>query len=61
MDNITITIDNTTWNTNVVRSYTSVSEFVVAHATYDWFTEEYLNNVYFLATATEDKPKGKNK
>jgi hypothetical protein len=53
-------IDHTNWNRVVVQSYTSVSEFVEAHKTVDWFTEDYLKSVYAVIvpdTKTEKKKK----
>jgi hypothetical protein len=39
-------IDHTNWNREFVQSFTSVSDFVSAHITMDWFTEDYLKQVY---------------
>ena len=48
---VTITIDTTSWNVEVVKSFTTVSAFKEAHATYDWFTPEYLSEVYKIIKA----------
>lgn len=47
----TIQIDNTSWNIEQVKAYSKVSEFKKDFLVYDWFTPEYLTQVFDIIKA----------
>ena len=64
MDKVTLLSgkNSSTFMTDYVRSFTSVSQFIEAHITnVEWYTEAYLNDIYTIATASATEKKETSK
>ena len=52
-----ITVDNGSWSVEYIKSFSSVTEFVAAHATQDWFPEGYFEKLYNIVNTEQPKEK----